>query len=66
MESDQIESTVFKWWLEIDNFCKGYYSDAEERTQQAWIEFFCTYMLTPLNEKVKKIMIVTTCKQSFD
>lgn len=75
MSSIEIESAVFKWWLEADKFRVGSFKDAEDKVKKAWIEYFCTYMIGPLNEKVKKNIydlskkklskLISSCDEAF-
>ena len=70
-----IEESVFKWWLEVEFFCSNLFSIMEENTKKVWTEYFCTYMISPLNNKVKRNLIdlskrklgtvILSCNEAF-
>jgi len=75
MRINQIESTDSKWWLEIEQFHSGSFTEADDSTKKAWNQFFCAYMLTLLNNKVKKNLVdmarkrlgtfISSCDEAF-
>lgn len=64
---NKLGADIFQWWRDIPKFCSCHIDQASPDTQKAWTKFFCTFMLPPMNDKLrnKKSLFLTRTLSDF-